>query len=363
MNTNNKTSAAPTARWIEGLFDAGRAAHAVCRRRGPLAYRLYVPSISREKNRPLLVMLHGCKQNALAFAEGTQMNRVADEHGFAVLYPEQGAAANPLRCWNWFTPATFERDGEADLIARLIDHIMIGHSLDRARVWVAGMSAGAAMARILAIRHAGLFAACAVHSGVMYRASRGVIQALAVLRNGSRLTPEATLKLAEQDTQGQLPFVPTLVIHGDRDSVVNPVNARQVVEQAKLLAAREHPGAETLAAPHEHHTSANSRSYTQRDFSRGGSVLIREIVVDGLAHAWSGGDEQHPFNDAAGPSAARLIWDFASRHRREDLSAPVHECPLGEQSRDAADRFHARGRPFSHRITRWRNEWGLRRRS
>jgi poly(hydroxyalkanoate) depolymerase family esterase len=363
MNTNNETGTTPAAQWIEGFFDAGGPVHAVRRRRGPLAYRLYLPSNAREDQRALLVMLHGCKQNALSFAEGTQMNRVADEHGFAVLYPEQSGAANPWRCWNWFDPATLERDGEADLIARLIDHITVGHSIDRARVWVAGISAGAAMARILAVRHASLFAACAVHSGVMYRASRGVIQALATLRKGSRLTQEAALRLAEQDVQGHLPFVPTLVIHGDRDPVVNPVNGRQIVEQAKLLAARERPGAETLSGPHEHRTSANSRSYTQRDFSRGGAVLIREIVVEGLAHAWSGGDERHPFNDAAGPSAARLIWDFASLHRRQDLSAPVRECALGEETRDAADRFHARGRPFGSPISLLLNVWGFRRRS
>src|SRR5262245_54747923 len=181
MNSNDKTSAAPAGQWIEGFLDAGAAANAARRRRGPLAYRLYLPSIARE-HRALLLMLHGCKQNALAFAEGTQMNRVADEHGFAVLYPEQSSAANPLRCWNWFDSATLERDGEADLIVRLIDHIVSRHPIDRARVWVAGMSAGAALARILAVRHAALFAACAVHSGVMYRAARGVIQAFATLR-------------------------------------------------------------------------------------------------------------------------------------------------------------------------------------
>ena len=157
------------------------------------------------------------------------------------------------------------------------------------------------------------------------------------------------------------PFVPTLVIHGDGDTVVNPVNARQIVEQARLLAAREGPGGESLAGPHERRISGNGRSYMQRDYSRTGSVLIREIVIEGLAHAWSGGDARHPFNDAAGPSATQLIWDFVSQHRRESTAdaATVQESAFERHDRGSTDRHQ----PLGGRLARFMKDlWSRRRR-
>ena len=130
------------AQWIEGCFGATGGDPAGNRGRRGLGYRLYLPPVPRDGRLALLVMLHGCKQNALIFAEGTRMNCLADAHGFGVLYPEQSGAANPLRCWNWFDRATLEGDGEAGLIARLVDYIATRHPIDRARLWVAGMSAG-----------------------------------------------------------------------------------------------------------------------------------------------------------------------------------------------------------------------------
>jgi poly(hydroxyalkanoate) depolymerase family esterase len=352
MDVSNQTSTAPEkqaqARWVEGCFE--ETAGDPARRRG-LGYRLYLPPVPREGRLALLVMLHGCKQNALIFAEGTRMNRLADAHGFGVLYPEQNRAANPLRCWNWFDRASLEGDGEAGLIARLVDSIATRHPIDRARLWVAGMSAGGAMAHILAVRHAALFAACAVHSGVMYQGARSAIQALTTLRLGSQRSPEAALRLEKQSPGRAAPFVPTLVIHGDRDTVVNPVNARQIVEQARLLAARG-PGDESLAGAHERRLSGNGRSYVQRDFSRAGAVLIREIVVEGLAHAWSGGDARHPFNDAAGPSATELIWDFTSQHRRESAV----DAATAEES------AFQRSATLGGRLARFLNDLWLRRR-
>jgi poly(hydroxyalkanoate) depolymerase family esterase len=364
MHVSNQTSAGPEdqmrAQWIEGCFGATGGDPAGNRGRRGLGYRLYLPPVPRDGRLALLVMLHGCKQNALIFAEGTRMNCLADAHGFGVLYPEQSSAVNPLRCWNWFDRATLEGDGEAGLIARLVDYIATRHPIDRARLWVAGMSAGAAMARILAVRHAALFAACAVHSGVMYRGAHSAIHALATLRSGSRSSPEAAL-LPKYVSERRAPFVPTLVIHGDRDTVVNPVNAQQIVEQARLLAVRERSGGESLAGPHERRISGDGRSYMQRDYSRTGAVLIREIVVEGLAHAWSGGDARHPHNDAAGPSATQLIWDFVSQHRRQSLAdaATVQEGACGRHNGGSTDRHQ----PLVGRLGRFLNDlWSRRRR-
>jgi poly(hydroxyalkanoate) depolymerase family esterase len=361
MNVNCQTNAArdDQARSIEGYFEAVGDTPARHRGRPGLGYRLYLPP--HDGRLALLVMLHGCKQNALMFAEGTRMNRLADAHCFAVLYPEQSSDANPLRCWNWFDHATLEGDGEAGRIARLVEHVAAQYPIDRSRVWVAGMSAGAAMARILAVRHANLFVACAVHSGVMYRSARSALQALTTLRLGSHTSPEEALMRGRHPSGQLTPFVPTLVIHGDRDAVVNPVNARQIVEQARLLAAREE--LESLGGPLERRFSSNGRSYIQRDFSRAGAVLIRQIMIEGLAHAWSGGDTRHPFNDSAGPSAAELIWDFISHHRRQNVvaGAAAPERVPEEGGRSTAPRDESR-QPSVGLIARFLDGWRRRRR-
>jgi poly(hydroxyalkanoate) depolymerase family esterase len=358
MNVSCQTSVATDgeAQWVEGYFEARGDGAAGRRARPELRYRLYLPAVPREGRLPLLVMLHGCRQNALMFAEGTRMNRLADAHRFAVLYPEQSSDANPLRCWNWFDHATLEGDGEAGGIARLVEHLATQHAIDRAGVWVAGMSAGAAMARVLAVRHADLFVACAVHSGVMYRGARSALQALATLRMGSHMSPEAALRRGRYPSEQQTRFVPTLVIHGDRDEVVNPVNATQIVEQARLLAVGEKR--ESLDGPYERRISANGRNYTQKDFTRTGAVLIRQIMIEGLAHAWSGGDPRHPFNDTAGPSAAELIWDFVSHHRRQnlvaDVAAPEKVLEEGSCSRAPYDESRQRSVGLIARLV---NDW------
>src|SRR3984957_9143493 len=128
-------------------------------RRHALGYRLYLPTgSSRRGTMPLAVMLHGCNQDPLSFAEGTRMNTLAEEYGCAVLYPEQSKHSNPLRCWNWFEPTSLAGQGEAALLARLIEQVTQRRPIDPQRVYVAGMSAGGAMACLLAGRHSRLFA-------------------------------------------------------------------------------------------------------------------------------------------------------------------------------------------------------------
>jgi poly(hydroxyalkanoate) depolymerase family esterase len=153
--------------------------------RRELGYRLYLPSGSSGRDSlPLIVMLHGCRQDSLSFAEGTRMNALAEEGRFAVLYPEQSKHSNPLCCWNWFDSASLAGQGEAGLIARLVDQVKKRRPIDPRRVYIVGMSAGGAMACILAVRYSRLFAACAIHSGMMYGAASSPMQALAAMRSG-----------------------------------------------------------------------------------------------------------------------------------------------------------------------------------
>ena len=286
--------------------------------RAQLGYRLYLPSgSSGTDSLPLIVMLHGCKQNALSFAEGTRMNTLAEEGRFAVLYPEQSKRANPLHCWNWFESASLAGEGEAALLARLIDQITERRPIDPARVHVVGMSAGGAMACILAVRHSRLFAGCAIHSGLMYGAAHSPTEALAAMRSGS--SASALHKARTRAIQAHEPeiMVPTLVIHGDRDTTVSPMNADQIIEQLKERAESIDPSAGPLSASGERSIESGNRTYRQQDYARQGRVVLRRIIVEGLGHAWSGGDARLEFNDAAGPDAGRLILDFVMRYQRE----------------------------------------------
>ncbi len=281
------------------------------------AYRLYVPAaVASRDGLPLLVMLHGCEQDALVFAEGTRMNQLADRHGFVVLYPEQSRSANPFGCWNWFDPAVLSGAGEAAAIARIVRRAIKRYPVDPTRVYIAGMSAGGAMACVLANCYGTLFAACAIHSGLMYRAAASPLAAVAAMRRGSLNSALETVRQTTLTSPQSAAFVPTLVIHGDLDKTVNPVNAEQIIEQARALAGYDSVPAKPLVETAGRRVASSRRAYQLQDYERDGRIVLRKIIVEGLDHAWSGGDERHRFNDPQGPDASQLIWDFVREFRR-----------------------------------------------
>jgi poly(hydroxyalkanoate) depolymerase family esterase len=308
------------SRFLHGRFvDAQATAHfGLLRRHLELGYQLYLPSGSSPRDSlPLLVMLHGCKQNPLIFAEGTRMNALAEESRCAVLYPEQSRRSNPQLCWNWFEPTSLGAQGEAALIARLIERVTVRRPIDPRRVYVVGMSAGGAMACILAVRHSRLFAACAIHSGLMYGAAHSPMQALEAMRSGpSAAVIEEARRLMHKAGEAAV-TVPTLVIHGDRDTRVNPVNADQIIEQLKTRAEFIDPSAGALLASGERRIESGGRTYRQQDYTQQGRLVLRKVLVEGLGHAWSGGDARYEFNDAVGPDASRLILEFVMQYERD----------------------------------------------
>jgi poly(hydroxyalkanoate) depolymerase family esterase len=280
-------------------------------------YSLYIPpGLTTTDTAPLLVMLHGCRQNGQIFAQGTRMNTLADLHRFIVLYPEQSERANPFRCWGWFNRDTLNGAGEAALIAALVKRTVSRYPIDQSRVYVAGISAGGAMAGVLAYCYGAMFAACAIASGVMYRGADSLVEAASAMRRGSRAAPELLARDAAQNTSACAAFVPTFVIHGDDDSVVHPRNADQIIEQLRAFSDLVGRPSSPLVESPELRLSGPGRTYRQQDYLCNKRILARKIIVEGLGHAWSGGDERHPFNDAAGPDASRLIWDFVSAFRR-----------------------------------------------
>ena len=288
-------------------------------------YRLYFPSGYRKDERlPLIVMLHGCKQTPEAFAAGTRINLLAERARFIVLYPEQARLANPYRCWNWFDPSNHNGNGEVAIIAGMVREVAKQHNADPSRIYVAGLSAGGALASALASCHADLFAACAVHSGLMFQAASSVAAARPAMQNGSQRDPEKAGESAYKISGHKVHAMPVFVIHGDADDTVHPVNAGQII--AQFLAMNRH-ASEKNGLPDTSTTSttaqlnASGYRYEIRDYGPADAPLLRQVIVKGMGHAWSGGNPNYPYNDPRGPDAGEMMVKFFARHRREQSQA------------------------------------------
>lgn len=266
---------------------------------------------------PLIVMLHGCEQTASEFAQGTRMNRLAERKGCAVLYPQQSFASHSYRCWKWFDKATQQGGGDVTMIVGMIEHVAAKYAIDRSRIYLCGISAGAGMANIVALTHPYLIAALGLHSGPVFGAGHGTIGALSVMRNGTAGRPESAIAdiLARNP---QFPDMPTILIHGADDTVVRPVNQQQLVQQSLLLNRLPGDTVPTLqVTPARRPDSRNPvHAYATRDFYAGKKLLIRATQIEQLGHAWSGGDASLSFNAKTGPDASKMMLDFFVRHQR-----------------------------------------------
>ena len=286
---------------------------------GVRTYKLYVPASPCDAPRPVVVMLHGCTQSADDFATGTQMNRLADQHGFLVVYPEQPAKANMSRCWNWFQPQDQLRDlGEPSLIAGIVQEVAARHDADLRRVFVAGLSAGAAMAVVLGETYPDLFAGVGVHSGLPYGSAHDIPSAMAAMKGGRSRLPglQVTPDMAARPAKKAVRAVPTIVFHGDRDHTVQQTNGKQVVQQAADAYGVE-PGAAVLTADTQRGTATGGRSYCRTVYADStGQAHIEAWTIHGAGHAWSGGDARGSHTDRTGPDAsAEMVRFFLSLAR------------------------------------------------
>lgn len=269
---------------------------------GARRFRLYrPPEVGLGERLPLMVMLHGCSQDADSFAASTRMNRIAMRERFLVLYPEQDRLANPQGCWNWFDTGSGRAYGEAALIMKAIDQVCLLHPVDKARVAIAGLSAGASMAALLVTRHPGRFKAVVMHSGIPPGTAHSGLSALGAM-HGHR----ATKPLVAAPGTMAAHWPPLLVIHGAADTVVSPHNAHAAAQAwAHAAGARAGP-ARSVRRGQRYPMSIT-------DFKRKGSTVATLVAVDRLAHAWSGGIASKPFGDVQGPDASRMAWAFAAR--------------------------------------------------
>ena len=265
---------------------------------GRRSYKLYIPSRHRAGRQPLLVMLHGGTQDADDFAAGTRMNALAEEHGFLVAYPSQCKSANPSLCWNWFKPGDQMRDaGEPSIIVGITTEIIAEHDIDPQRVFVAGLSAGGAMAAVMVATYPEIYAGVGIHSGLPYRSASDVASAFSAMR-GDRGQKRRQRK--SRHTSDHALRVRTIVFHGDADQIVHPSNGAKIVEaHAKTGDSMEST------------TASTSRGYTRtitRD--KTGAVVVEQWLIHGSGHAWSGGSPDGTYTDRHGPDASREMLRF-----------------------------------------------------
>jgi poly(hydroxyalkanoate) depolymerase family esterase len=268
--------------------------HSFTNEAGTRTYKLYTPTAYHGQALPLVVMLHGCTQSPDDFAAGTRMNELAEAQKFFVAYPAQAKTANMQRCWNWFNTQDQQRDaGEPSIIAGITRQIMQNHAVKPGEVYVAGLSAGGALAAIMGENYPDLYAAIGVHSGIACGAARNMASAFKAMQGGGSPAP----------TTGGAVIIPTIVFHGDKDKTVNVINGSQVIAQAKAAAALD--SAVTQGA------SAGGVGYTRLiETDKHGRPLLEQWTLHGAGHAWAGGSEKGSFTDPAGPDASREMWRF-----------------------------------------------------
>jgi len=267
-------------------------------------YLLYLPrGMERLTRPPLVVCIHGCRQDPEAFAAGSRIARFADERGFVVLLPRQNRLANSQRCWNWFDRRTARGLGEAAIVAAQAAEVLERFALDGKRVYVAGLSSGGALAAALALHAPGLVRAVAIHSGLPCGVANDAADAARVMAEG----PRGDVLL---DTRGR---VPALILHGKDDQTVAPVNALYLARQFLSFNGGEPPADALLPQPGILPLPWRA-SGADGDYYVGRRLAARLLTIPGLAHAWSGGDPAQAFFAAGGPDATRLVCDFFAAH-------------------------------------------------
>ncbi len=269
---------------------------------GTRTYKLYIPSTYVGQPLPLVVMLHGCTQSSVDFAAGTRMNVIAEKYQSFVVYPEQSQSANVSKCWNWFETVNQKRSaGEPALIAGITHKIMSTYRISAQRVYVVGMSAGGAMAAIMAATYPELYAAVGVHSGLPYGAAHDLPSGFKAMQNG---VPQHKRKLRR--------VIPLIIFHGDHDTTVAKVNADHMRDQ--WLKAFE-SGGRPAGSPTVERGMVGGHAYTRITYrDTCGQDILEEWVIHNAGHAWSGGSSKGSFTDPKGPDASAEIMRFLCSH-------------------------------------------------
>ena len=291
---NNRSTKSTTAE-SGSVFLSGTCTNAA----GSRHYKLFVPSSYSGQPVPLVVMLHGCTQSPDDFAAGTEMNHYAEQSPCLVLYPEQSSAANSSKCWNWFNAMDQKRgQGEPSIIADMTRNVITNYAVDPSQVYVAGLSAGGAMAAIMGSTYPDLYAAVGIHSGLPYAAANDLPSAMQAMRAGMN---EAKSARAQPGVR------PIIVFHGDRDTTVHPRNGEQLIAQhlpedvSTSVVTGNEPG---------------GLHYTRTIHQGGdGRPVAEQWLIHGAGHAWSGGSRNGSYTEQRGPQATKEMMRFFATRR------------------------------------------------
>ncbi|HTK00873.1 MAG TPA: PHB depolymerase family esterase [Bordetella sp.] len=275
-----------------------------------LSYFVYTPP-KPCKGCPMLIMLHGCEQSAMDFALGTRMHKLADREGLLLVYPQQSRRAQRNRCWHWYQPDAAHGYAEADAIAGIAVTATHDYHADPTRIYIAGLSAGASMAALAALRHPHVFAALGMHSGAVLGSAHSAGQGLRVMREGASLPPRQAIAplLGDHDA---FPGMPAIILQGDRDAMVDRCNGAGLLAQ---LAWANGVDINDAASPRPE-AAGTPRYHLRTDVPSGRGAVVSLCEVPGLGHAWSGGDGRVRFHARQGPDASQLMWRFFKTRQR-----------------------------------------------
>lgn len=282
-----------------------------------LDYFIFTPSATARKpdtkGMPLVVMLHGCQQDAALFAQGTQMNVVAQRNGFVVLYPQQSRRNHITKCWRWHDINDGPGMSEVHTIMKIIRSTIMMHDLDPHKVYVAGLSAGAAMAGVLAASYPEQFTAVAMHSCPVLGRAHDTLTAVKVMQDIHLDDDQALASYVAPLNPSKKELIPAMIIQGQRDHVVHQRNADELVKQFLYLnnLPMGSEGSSQLYFPH------SNKEYSQTIYRSGNKRILEFIKIKRLDHAWAGGDYRLPFNSQYGPNSSQLIWEFFKRHMQK----------------------------------------------
>jgi poly(hydroxyalkanoate) depolymerase family esterase len=278
---------------------------------GSRNYTGYIPSTYKAGTAvPLVVVLHGCTQSADVIRQLTRFDQLAEAKGFIAVFPEQPKSANQFNCWNFFQDAQMHRGSpEPSLIAGITDWVKQHYSIDSHRVYVAGLSAGGAMASVMGATYPDVYAAIGVGSGCEYDAS-------ATCAGYKSTDPAQAAQAAYNEMGSRARPLPVIAFQGDQDTTVPPVNADQLVAQWRGTAQLAgDPTTEATTQTVQGQMPNGGRAYSVRYFVDGhGRDLVEYWLVHGMTHAWSGGCGCEQYSDPAGPDETAAMYAFFMSH-------------------------------------------------
>lgn len=290
---------------------------------GTRNYKVYIPkNLAQDKKTPVVVMIHGCQQNAEEFAAGTRITKWADKEKFIVLLPEQNIAWNPYKCWNWVLPVNNARTGETEVIIKMLDAVLEKYNGDKDKVFAAGMSAGASMVNILGNCYPERFKALGSHDGTQYNATATGLDFEDVVLYGAAVPPFVAAKngySCSAFASGRPRKMPIIIFHGMNSPLMSPAHAFQVESEFKILNDYFDNGTRDTSYFLEKSVKfvPATTTYGYNKFTlidKDHDVLIERYMINDLAHAWSGGLATLPYNDPKGPDATALIIDFFKKY-------------------------------------------------